>query len=174
MSHEPFVPNSFEIWPYVFDKILECFLLLDKATIFLHKVEIFEQVWKRIDNPVNIGEIPPSGLGGSYYWRTTEGRMSSWQDGHPMTTTWVKKGIHHSKIYESCWKAESTSPLAIYKPHPEKILFEPVHEISNNMVCATSKTSDQPAHTRSLIRAFASPLSILWLLSYCLNTIWSF
>ena len=43
---------------------------------------------------------------------------------------------------------------------------EPVHEISNNVVCATSKASDQPAHTCSLIRAFASRLSILWLLSY--------
>ena len=39
--------------------------------------------------------------------------------------------------------------------------FEPLHEISNNVVCATSKASDQPAHTRSLIRAFASRLSIL-------------
>ena len=39
--------------------------------------------------------------------------------------------------------------------------YEPVHEISNNEVCATSKASDQPAHTRSLIRAFASRLSIL-------------
>ena len=39
--------------------------------------------------------------------------------------------------------------------------FEPVHEISNNVVCATSKVSDQPAHTRSLIRAIASRLSIL-------------
>ena len=39
--------------------------------------------------------------------------------------------------------------------------FEPVHEISNNVVCATSKTSDQPTHMRSLIRAFASRLSIL-------------
>ena len=39
--------------------------------------------------------------------------------------------------------------------------FEPAHEISNNVVCATSKASDQPAHTRSLIRAFASRLSIL-------------
>ena len=39
--------------------------------------------------------------------------------------------------------------------------FEPMHEISNNVVCATSKASDQPAHTRSLIRAFASRLSIL-------------
>ena len=35
---------------------------------------------------------------------------------------------------------------------------EPVHDISNNMVCATSKASDQPAN---LIRAFASRLSII-------------
>ena len=41
------------------------------------------------------------------------------------------------------------------------IIIEPVHEISNNVVCATSKASDQPAHTRSLIRAFACRLSIL-------------
>ena len=39
--------------------------------------------------------------------------------------------------------------------------YEPVHEISDNVVCATSKASDQPAHTRSLTRAFASRLSIL-------------
>ena len=52
--------------------------------------------------------------------------------------------------------------------------FEPVHEISNNVVCATSKASDQPVHIRSLIRAFASHLSILWLLSYWLNIIWCF
>ena len=36
---------------------------------------------------------------------------------------------------------------------------EPVHEISNNVVSATSKASDQPVHTRSLIRAFACRLS---------------
>ena len=39
-------------------------------------------------------------------------------------------------------------------------LFEPQHEISNNVICATGKDSDQtahmPAHMRSLIRAFAS------------------
>ena len=39
--------------------------------------------------------------------------------------------------------------------------FEPRHEISNNVVCATSKDLDQPAHTRSLIRAFSSRLNIL-------------
>ena len=38
--------------------------------------------------------------------------------------------------------------------------FEPWHKISNNVVCATSKVSDQPAHTRSLIRAFACRLNI--------------
>ena len=37
---------------------------------------------------------------------------------------------------------------------------EPRHEISNNVVCATSKGSDQPAHTRSLITAFVSHLNI--------------
>ena len=40
-------------------------------------------------------------------------------------------------------------------------LNEPVHEISNNVVCATSKGSDQPAYRRSLIRAFARRLNIL-------------
>ena len=51
--------------------------------------------------------------------------------------------------------------------------FEPWHEISNNVVCATSKGSDQPAHTHRLIRAFASRLNILWLISYWLKKIWS-
>ena len=47
-----------------------------------------------------------------------------------------------------------------------QINFEPVHGIANNVACATSKASDQPAHRRSLIRAFASRLSILWMVSY--------
>ena len=41
------------------------------------------------------------------------------------------------------------------------VSFESVHEISNNVVSATSKASDEPVHTRSLIRAFASRLCIL-------------
>ena len=42
-----------------------------------------------------------------------------------------------------------------------KQTFELRHEISNSVECATSKGSDQPAHTHSLIRAFASRLNIL-------------
>ena len=49
----------------------------------------------------------------------------------------------------------------MHKMDTKNKLIEPVHEISNNVVCATIKASDQPAHTRSLIRAFASHLSIL-------------
>ena len=45
-------------------------------------------------------------------------------------------------------------------------VYEPRHEISNNVVCATSNGSDQAEHTRSLIRVFASRLTILWVLSY--------
>ena len=42
-----------------------------------------------------------------------------------------------------------------------KSINEPRHEISNNVVCATSRASYQHAHTRSLIRAFARRLNIL-------------
>ena len=51
---------------------------------------------------------------------------------------------------------------------------EPWHEISNNVVCATSKGSDLLVHIHSLIRAFASRLNIQWILSYWPNSIWSF
>ena len=44
-------------------------------------------------------------------------------------------------------------------------LDEPPHEIYH-VVCATSNGSDQPAHMCSLIRAIASRLNILYLLSY--------
>ena len=43
----------------------------------------------------------------------------------------------------------------------ELLRVEPQYEIFNNVVCATSKGSDQPAHTYSLIRAFANRLNIL-------------
>ena len=42
-------------------------------------------------------------------------------------------------------------------------LVEPWHEISYTVVFATNKASDQPAHTRSLIRDFASRSTILWM-----------
>ena len=44
------------------------------------------------------------------------------------------------------------------RPMPRKKIIEPWHEISNNVVCGTSKASDQPAH---MIRAFASHLNML-------------
>ena len=44
---------------------------------------------------------------------------------------------------------------------PKIWVFELQHEISNNVVCVTSKGSDQPVHTHRLIRAFASRLNIL-------------
>ena len=48
------------------------------------------------------------------------------------------------------------------------------HDISNNVVCATSKGSDQPAHSCSLIRAFVWSLEYSKILSYWLDIIWSF
>ena len=63
-----------------------------------------------------------------------------------------------------CKKNQQATKSITYSACKE--LNEPVHEISNNVACATSKASDQPAHTRSLIRAFASRLNIHGLLSY--------
>ena len=46
------------------------------------------------------------------------------------------------------------------KPH--KAARHPtIYDLVNKMVCATSKASDQLAHTRSLIRAIASRLHML-------------
>ena len=61
-------------------------------------------------------------------------------------------------------KEKELSKVKISKEDVDLIVctVQPVHEISNNVVCATSKASDQPAHTGSLIRAFASRFSILW------------
>ena len=55
-------------------------------------------------------------------------------------------------------KSEEAEHTDLERAH---ITNEPVHEISNNVVCATSNASDQPAHMCSLISAFASRLSIL-------------
>ena len=50
-------------------------------------------------------------------------------------------------------------------------ISEPRHEISNNVVSATNKGSNQTVRTRSLIRAYASRLKIIWLLNYRPNNI---
>ena len=56
--------------------------------------------------------------------------------------------------------------LTTIKLKSHKIAFQPRHDISINVVCMTGKASDQPAHTRSPIRAFANRLNIIGLLSY--------
>ena len=58
----------------------------------------------------------------------------------------------HSGFY-TLYYPQKTSPFAF--------IYEPRHEISDNVVCVTSKGSDQPAHNHSLIRAFASHFNIL-------------
>ena len=63
-------------------------------------------------------------------------------------------------IKNNCvWVIEISSFHGFF--HINTFLNEPRYEISNNVVCATSKASDQPAYTRSLIRTFVSHLNIL-------------
>ena len=61
------------------------------------------------------------------------------------------------------WK--SSDMCACPVPHNQTCVMVKIielwPEITNNVVYTTTKGSDQPAHTRSLIRAFASRLNIL-------------
>ena len=56
---------------------------------------------------------------------------------------------------------KSTLKLGFGHARLKILSCEPRYEISNTMVCATSKASDQPAHKRSLFRAFAGHLNNL-------------
>ena len=57
------------------------------------------------------------------------------------------------------YPVESLANIAKYCPYlfaaVDTLQNEPLNEMSYNVECATSKASDQPALTRSLIRAFA-------------------
>ena len=76
-------------------------------------------------------------------------------------STAFQQGLHcllrqnrsSEKNNQYIWKLKPTCTSSI--PYKSR------HETSNNVVCATSKASDQPAYTRSLIRVFASRLAIL-------------
>ena len=48
-------------------------------------------------------------------------------------------------------------------------IYEPRHEIYNNQVCATSKASDQPAHTHGLIIAWIRAMLVAGIFVKLLN-----
>ena len=61
-------------------------------------------------------------------------------------------------VCQTCSGSQNTGLLMIrhnvvFKLFYDILLFVPRHEISNNVVRATSKASDQPEHMRSLISA---------------------
>ena len=69
-----------------------------------------------------------------------------------------------SSIYRKMTRIKPLDGSFFFNLSKVQFIFEPRHEISNNVVCVTSKGSDQPA-PRSLIRALASHLNILCMLS---------
>ena len=86
-------------------------------------------------------------------WRLAEGQT----DGHD------KKTLQHTDTDVTKYSAQFPSnhiDIVCNYLHVS-ICYDPRHGISNYVVCATSKGSDQPAHMRSLIRAYARPLNIL-------------
>ena len=76
---------------------------------------------------------------------------------------WSMKKRSRSLAYSAYSKSMlRTISMLGFNSHSRQMLniIEPRHEISNNVVCATSEASDQHAHMRSLLRAFASHLNI--------------
>ena len=86
--------------------------------------------------------------------------------------------LHLLHIFNStsdCFIMEANSA---YHDQTEHMREQTTNELRGmipiNVVCATSKASDQPAPRRSLIRAFACRLDILWLLHYWPNIVRNF
>ena len=87
--------------------------------------------------------------------------MVTYINGKTTTGNLLKK-LSHYRIGLRAKTTKNETPLVFMnRLLLKRVEDEPMHEISNNVVCATTKASDQPAHTRSLIRAFASRLCIL-------------
>ena len=88
--------------------------------------------------------------------------------------------LRHYWIFIASFKAKYVFDTHYLRTISERCVFwvptvyEPRNKISNNVVCGTSKGSDQAAHLRSLIRAFASSLNILRVLSNWLHMVQSF
>ena len=72
----------------------------------------------------------------------------------PLDNATLHLGTHCPEYPSSSKKPASAKAV-------NKKTLEPWYGISNNVVCATSKASDQLAHMRSLIRAFASCVNIV-------------
>ena len=71
-----------------------------------------------------------------------------------LRSVWFGLGSYSTKT--DPWYKVSDQVLRLIHVYMKCIPDEPVYEISNNVVCVTSKVSDQPAHMCSLTRTFAS------------------
>ena len=70
--------------------------------------------------------------------------------------------IMHREVLGSIWKI-GRYPIKVSEVLWVVEIVEPQHEISNNVVCATSKGSDQPAHTCSIRADWSEPLLVAWI-----------
>ena len=80
---------------------------------------------------------------------------------------WIKR----SALSQQVTTRQQWTDANAWETQDTKNINESRHRISNNVLYATSKGSDQPAHMSRLVWAFASRLNILWRLSYWPNII---
>ena len=116
------------------------------------------------DNRQNLDPLPFGSRFFGLSWRTKS--LLSVKNSYDPLTKLLKLAVSicpsiHTYVCPPVCQLATISQYPWIRLKFNKLFNEPVHEISNNVVCATIKASDQPAHTGSLIRAFASRLSIL-------------
>ena len=77
--------------------------------------------------------------------------------------------INDVKLFSTMYRMRTyrqNNSLHIKWANMAKRIIEPQHKISNNVVCATSNGSDQPAQTHILISAFVGRFNSLRLLGH--------
>ena len=81
--------------------------------------------------------------------------------------------ISFRKLWLLSLSQHSVSDIEIFW---SALIFEPQHDKTNKMACASSEDSDQPGHSPSLIRVFAVRMKKTWALNYPLSAqrrLWS-
>ena len=133
------------------------YLFLDKTHVACTHLKYLHHAYK-IDNQRSYYKLPNSAYWG---WLSLTERVSR-----------LEKLIMHSFVY----RCETVYAIVVGPSCSHVYTLCSASEMSPDMRFATSKGSDQPALTRSLIRAFTSRLNILWVFdtdwtSLCASTL---
>ena len=101
--------------------------------------------------------------------KVTTGKMLWLPEAPPSGPTLQIMSTHFHLL--SLWGKWASTTSVVFKSilFACHIKYEPPHDKTNKMACASSEDSDQPGHPPSLIRVFAVRMKEAWVLSYPLS-----